>query len=322
MSAYATPSAIQALPAMPLRFDLPEPQDFHPNPEREWPLTTAEKAQVRRLVQEAGLPPEEEILELRRARRDKYYRAQCAWYRWETSREPQPRDFTFEEAEQWFFAEARHYLGTAFVVDDANRRVVRLLCLYVANDPRFETEGGGSLQKGLLLRGGVGCGKTTLLHILARNPRFPFGVTPCRELVQAYAEPGAPGQPAGGMDALRPFAKLHKLSRGNGARYNHRAHRGLALDDIGTENERARHYGSPLNVVEHVICSRHDAVMAGSMPADATHGTTNVPYADYPGPDGSLLPGLGTLYGSRCRSRMRQLFNLIDFPQGAPDRRV
>lgn len=254
------------------------------------------------------------------ARKEKYTAAYAAWYKWRTTQAQQPQPFTLEQIETWFHREAQLHLGRPFVIDDNNRLIVRLLCLYFAEDARFEAEGGGSLEKGLLLRGGVGCGKTTLLTIFSRNPRLPFVVTPCRELVTDYTEQGHAGQPAGGTDALRWATKLVKLMAGREATYNYRTHAGLCLDDIGTEDWRAKHYGRELNVVEHVISSRDDMVVAGDMPRCATHATTNVPFDDYT-VDGKTLPGLETIYGSRCRSRMRGLFNVLSFPNTATDRR-
>lgn len=286
-------------------FELPAPEEFCENQVRELPLSPEEADQV-----------------LSAARKQKYTAAYTAWYKWRTIQLQQPQPYTLEQMEIWFARESQRHLGRPYLIDDNNRRIVRLLCLYFAEDERFEMEGGGSLDKGLLLRGGVGCGKTTLLTIFSRNPRLPFVVTPCRELVADYTEQGQPGQPAGGTDALRPFTKLLKLVKGNEQRYNYRTHAGLCLDDIGTEDWKAKHYGRELNVVEHILSSRDDAVVAGDMPRYATHGTTNVPFDDYSGPHGKTLPGLETIYGSRCRSRMRGLFNTVNFPDTAADRRA
>ncbi|HEX8660071.1 MAG TPA: hypothetical protein VF690_21180 [Hymenobacter sp.] len=286
-------------------FDLPAPEAFQQNPARELELS-----------------PDEEATVLRAARKEKYTSAYTAWYKWKTIQDQQPKPFTFEQVGAWFQAEAARYLGKPYIIDDNNRHIVRALCLYFAEDERFESEGFGSLQKGLLLRGGVGCGKTTLLTIFSRNPRLPFVVTPCRELVGDYTEQGQPGQPAGGADALRVHTKLIKLVKGNEARYNYRTHAGLCLDDIGTEDWKAKHYGRELNVVEHIISSRDDSVVAGDMPRWATHATTNVPFDDYQAPDGKTLPGLETIYGTRWRSRVRGLFNILSFPDAAADRRA
>ena len=254
----------------------------------------------------------------------KYNQAYQRWYNWNSTRPLVPRAFTAAEIRAWFDKEALRRLGRPFVVDAFNAPILDLLCLYFAEDPRFEEHAGPggrphSLQKGLLLRGGVGCGKTTLLTIFSHNPRLPYLVEPCRRLVGAYTATGEPGNPAGGEEALRFYGQRIPLAQGDHAHFNHRTYAGLALDDIGTENWKAKHYGQQLNVVEHVLSSRDDQVVAGSLERWATHATTNVPFDDY-GADGKL-PGLETIYGSRWRSRARGLFNIIDFPDSAPDRR-
>lgn len=219
-------------------------------------------------------------------------------------------------------------LGHPFVVDAHNAHILQLLCLYFAEDPAFEQHVGPggrpySLHKGLLLRGGVGCGKTTLLTIFSHNPRLPYLVEPCRDLVSTYTRTGEPGNPAGGEDALRYYCQRIALAKSDAAHFNYRPHAGLALDDIGTENWRAKHYGTQLNVVEHILSSRDDQVVAGALERWATHATTNVPFDDYDAGkgDGSKSPGLESIYGTRWRSRARGLFNILDFPETAPDRR-
>jgi hypothetical protein len=286
-------------------FAMPAPTEFQENQTRELSLSS-----------------EEERFVLSMARKTKYSEAYNAWYKWKMTQVEMPQSYTFEEMEAWFQKEARKYLGRPFVVDDDNRHIVRLLCLYFAEDKRFETEYGGSLEKGLLLRGGVGCGKTTLLTIFSRNPRLLFVITPCRKLVADYTEQGQPGQPTGGTNPLRVHTKLIELAKGTEARNNHRTHARLCFDDIATEDWQAKHYGQQLNVVEYIIGSSDDSVVAGDMPCYATHATTNVPFSDYNGPDGQSLPGLETIYGSRFRSRVRGLFNVINFPESATDRRV
>lgn len=250
------------------------------------------------------------------------------WYRWEVSRPKEPQAFTAAQIRQWFDREAQRRLGQPFVVDEFNGPILDLLCLYFAEDPRFEEHVGPggrnySLQKGLLLRGGVGCGKTTLLTIFSHNPRLPYLVEPCRDLVGVYSRQGEPGNPAGGEEALRYYCQRIQLAQSDAAHFNYRTHAGLALDDIGTENWKAKHYGQQLNVIEHILSSRDDQVVAGSLERWATHATTNVPFDDYPkeAPKDQQRPGLESIYGTRWRSRARGLFNIIDFPSTAPDRR-
>jgi hypothetical protein len=298
--------------AAPLRwsacFDLPEPEDFRPNDLRELPLIEDEINALLRVGCAA-----------------KYQAAYERWYKWLISHKAKPKTYTASEIRAWFEHAAKKQLGQAFVVDAHNEAILDLLCHYFAEDPAFETETDlagrhYSLQKGLLLRGGVGCGKTTLLQIFASNPRQPYLVVPARELVSEYTARGTQGQPAGGLEALAPYLGMVKLPVGNEQAYNFSTHAGLALDDIGTEDYQAKHYGQELAVVEHIISSRDDRVIAGTVPRWATHATTNVDFNDVVH-EGKTYLGLESRYGKRWRSRVRGLFNIIDFPDTAPDRR-
>lgn len=57
-----------------------------------------------------------------------------------------------------------------FVIDDSNKDVFELLCLYFARDPRFEQFGPYSLDKGICIVGTPGVGKSWLMKIFSKNP--------------------------------------------------------------------------------------------------------------------------------------------------------
>jgi hypothetical protein len=289
-------------------FELPEPEEFQPNDLRELPLNDDE---INALLRMGGSA--------------KYAAAYESWYRWRISHKAKPKMYTTAELRTWFDHAALRLLGRPFEVDAHNGPILEMLCEYFAEDPAFEQRLGPggrpySLQKSLLLRGGIGCGKTTLLTVFASNPRQPYLMVPARDLVSEYAERGTPDRPAGGLEALKPYKAMVKLPVGNEAAYNFRTHAGLALDDIGTEDYRAKHYGTELAVVEHVMSCREDGVSNGSIPRHATHATTNVDFDDVQH-EGKTYLGLETRYGSRWRSRVRGSMNIIDFPETAPDRR-
>jgi energy-coupling factor transporter ATP-binding protein EcfA2 len=282
-------------------FELPEPQEFRENVERELPLTLLE---------------EERILQI--GRQQKYAAAYSRWYSWKLIQEQQPQAFTAEQIWTWFHREAYRRLGQEFRVDDNNRDILRLLCYYFAEDEAFEAAG-YSLEKGILLRGPVGCGKTTILTILSGNPRFPYRVVPCKQIANEYKL-----KDTGGPAALYDYKVLSPVPLGRGAQFNYRTHLGHCFDDLGTENWRAKHMGNETNVMEDILSSRDDAVVAGSMPRFATHMTTNLPFNDLRDEQTGevLVKGIDSIYGSRVRSRIRGMFNVLTFPETATDRRA
>ena len=71
---------------------------------------------------------------------------------------------------------------------------------------------------------------------------------------------------------------------------------GACFDDLGTERQ-GKHYGDAANVMEQIILNRYDNTNA---PWYYTHITTNL-----------TADEIENYYGTRVRSRMREMFNLI-----------
>ena len=68
----------------------------------------------------------------------------------------------YKAAKAYYLKERR-----AFVVDDENRHILDILCRYFANDPSFEeVVENGQLQKGIMLVGNCGVGKTSFFEIM------------------------------------------------------------------------------------------------------------------------------------------------------------
>lgn len=180
-------------------------------------------------------------------------------------------------------------------IDDWNIPVLEKVARYHAGDPIFEKMGNGySLKKGNLYYGPVGCGKTTLLKILQKNSFNPYRVVSCRDVAMAYSTDG----PA----AISQYSNSQIVSRREW--FNHEDV-GMGFDDLGTEQEK-KNFGNSLNVMSEIILNRYDYIIA----KNKTHVTTNL-NADQ----------IKTFYGAREVSRMREMFNFIEFPVESPDRR-
>ncbi|WP_114781863.1 P-loop NTPase family protein [Botryobacter ruber] len=78
------------------------------------------------------------------------------------------------------------------------------------------------------------------------------------------------------------------------------------FDDLGAESS-LRYYGNMCNVMGEVLLSRYDLFVSQGV---KTHLTTNLTSSE-----------LEKTYGSRVRSRMREMFNLVCFEKGARDKR-
>jgi hypothetical protein len=194
----------------------------------------------------------------------------------------------------------RHLVSKGIVIDDENSTVVTMLCQYFAQDPAFE-ETGGKLSKGLMLRGPIGCGKTTLMRMFASNARQSFYVRACLTISQAFA---SDRKDDGGPPTLIPYYGLHRT--GSVDRYFGQKFIGVCFDDLGTEEPPAIHFGNRCNVMEKIIFQRY----ANGLPFHATHLTTNLSNDQ-----------LKAAYGERVYDRMKEMLNIVDFPESAQSRR-
>lgn len=75
-------------------------------------------------------------------------------------------------------------------VEGENKHGVKALCYFIAQDPRFETEMGYSLDKGIYLRGTYGVGKTHLIRCLSTNLLHPILMTSIQNIKKIVQKHG------------------------------------------------------------------------------------------------------------------------------------
>lgn len=183
----------------------------------------------------------------------------------------------------------------AFDIDDQIKPITRALSRYFSNDPSFEQLGEGwSLKKGLFLVGNIGSGKTTLLKAFNVNQRGCYAVISCRKLTDMFVDQGP--------EILHTYSNLLNTAKGFDNLYQDKL--GICFDDLGTERQGKR-FGDSANVMEQIILNRYDNPNA---PWHYTHITANL-----------TVDEIEEMYGSRVRSRMREMFNMIEVT--GPDRR-
>lgn len=181
-----------------------------------------------------------------------------------------------------------------FIIDDFNRDIFENLCLYFSGDKRFE-DTGMSLRKGILLYGPVGCGKSRLMRMFVKNSFRPYVINPVRKISDEYADRD------GGVSALNKYSSLVEVYPHENFGINFA---GRCLDDIGTEDER-KNFGNEMNVIQDILYKIYD-----NRQAENFHGTTNL-----------NVDRIEAVYGSRIRSRLREMFNVLSFSTDSPDRR-
>ncbi len=252
------------------------------------PSSTPEKiSESKRDFNEVILTDEEAAEALRNARETKFYFLRKIAYLESLNAPKVFKSFTAQEIENTIRA-------TDFVVDAHNENILRLLCFYFSGDERFELEG-YSLKKGIVLFGGVGVGKTTLMKRFINNQIQSFKVVMCRQVEDIFSQEGD--------KTLMEYSHPQQISV-NGNPFGHQ-HLGICFDDLGTEPE-SKYYGKATNVMAEIILNRYD----NELPFNMTHITTNLGTKD-----------ITARYGSRVTDRMREMFNLIGFETGTPSRR-
>lgn len=192
----------------------------------------------------------------------------------------------------------RNFIKSGFIIDQWNRKIVKNLCRYFAGEQSSEY----SLNKGVLLFGGFGVGKTAILTFFRRNSHNPFIIKSCRDITFEYESDGA--------EAILKYSNLIKT--GDPGYYYGNANLGLCLEDIGTEDDK-KNFGNLSNVIANVILSRYDKLYdyeKNPVLVNKTHGTTNLSRSEFL-----------ERYGSRAESRIAEMFNIFKFDAKSPDRR-
>jgi DNA replication protein DnaC len=254
------------------------------------------------------LTPEEAKEALRLAREKKHFKLQ------EEYREARASEVRRQLTEQWSYGKVKDFAiwrsnrmfngKINYNIEETNsnaRKVFELLCCYFSRDANFTEKAinlgieNPNLQKGILLSGAVGNGKTTLMKIFQVNQRQVFMIRSASEISNLWQ--------TGGDDAISGLLVPHMLPINDSDNFYHRF-AGLCLDDCGTEEIR-NHYGNKKNVIGDMIEARYFNGALGPY----LHMTTN-------------LTGLQLQehYGKRVSSRLIEMMNIVHLK--GSDRRV
>ncbi|MDQ0109160.1 energy-coupling factor transporter ATP-binding protein EcfA2 [Chitinophaga terrae (ex Kim and Jung 2007)] len=188
----------------------------------------------------------------------------------------------------------KNVYGPAFKIEDIDRPVVLKLLAYFLRDEQVAKSEGLDLQKGILLTGKIGCGKTsliTLMRPLSADAYMPHMVS-CREISFEFSKIGYDVISRYSRNAFFPYTDIPRVH---------------CFDDLGVE-QPVNHWGNSCNVMAEILLSRYDLWISHKM---ITHITTNLNSQE-----------LEEAYGNRLRSRMRAMFNLIAFNSNTTDKRI
>lgn len=192
--------------------------------------------------------------------------------------------------------------GKAYRLDDHNKEIIKLLCLYFSRDPQFE-QLGYSLDKGIALVGPVGCGKSHLMSFFMHNINASYAMASCRQIVDRWINHKGDKD-----ESVNPI--IHHFSNLITTAVNQNIFRhsilGVCFDDLGTETCPAKNYGNENNVMAEIILNRYD----NQLPMNMTHIVTN-----------KSTEELEKAYGTRFRNRLKEQCNYIPFQNEAKSRR-
>lgn len=239
---------------------------------------------------EVTLTNEETALALLEARQKKYARLKQQEY---LKKLREQAKYPSYEAEELMEMVKTHRPG--FVVDEFNQDPIWQMCLYFTRDKRCLFD----FKKGLLLWGGTGVGKTTLMDFFRFNQTNSFVLVPVREIAQDYQK--------GGSDAIlrhKAMIPSSDIQKSFGQDFL-----GACFDDLGEEVDK-KHFGNESNVMAEILLTRYDRFKKHEDGYCKTHITTNL-----------TTTALQERYGQRVRSRLREMFNVVIFDERGPDRR-
>ncbi len=183
--------------------------------------------------------------------------------------------------------------GQHFKIDEIDQPVVYKLLLYFMQDQTNAANEGIDLQKGILLTGKIGCGKTSLMTLMQTfcTDAYQYRIASCRDISFEFSKTG--------------FDIINKYSRNAFHRFSD-IPMAYCFDDLGLETN-ITYGGNVCNIVAEILLSRYDLILSNKM---LTHVTTNLNSQD-----------LEDTYGYRLSSRMKTMFNLIAFDTNTRDKR-
>lgn len=196
----------------------------------------------------------------------------------------------------WFEQRYQTENNVEFLYTPHHEFIINALCMYFAKDPNFEQiDTGFSLEKGILIRGGVGTGKTSIMKAFRLSPHKSFGLIKCQQIVSTFLN-----------QSEQVYLRYTCANRNIASAQNFgQEYFGWCYDDLG-EEEQANKYGNKQNVIAGVLDKIYnDYEMKG-----ITHITTNL--------DGRQIKDM---YGERILSRIVSMFNILQFPATAKDMR-
>jgi energy-coupling factor transporter ATP-binding protein EcfA2 len=195
------------------------------------------------------------------------------------------RFYDFKACLEYLQSKGKTKYGEEFALRKEDFTLIRKILCYAIRDEEACQKYEIDFNKGILLLGPVGCGKTSLMTLI--RDFFPTSFRPIlkstRQVSYEFIKEG--------YEIIDQYGKSERV---------------FCFDDLGVESS-LKHYGNECNTMGEILLSRYDQfIQFGTI----THVTTNLNSVE-----------LEKMYGVRVRSRLREMFNLITFPKETQDKR-
>lgn len=189
-----------------------------------------------------------------------------------------------------FEKKGKEIFSQKFRINTDDRLLLYQLFSFFLKDENVAVQFGLDLNKGILLTGPIGSGKTSIMTLMRffEQPQHRSILKSCRDINFEFIKDG--------------YEVIQRYSRNNLLHDS----KPYCFDDLGVENN-LKYFGNECNVMAEVILSRYDQFVTRKV---ITHITTNLSATE-----------IEEIYGNRVRSRMREMFNLIAFSKNAADKR-
>jgi DNA replication protein DnaC len=195
------------------------------------------------------------------------------------------RLYNYEHTLQFLQYRGRQRFGKSFTIQKEDLPIIFKLLIYFTRSDNLCKEKGIDPNKGILLAGPIGSGKTSLITLMTEFTLQSnhFFIRSTRAIAAEFHDDG--------YQVIQKYSWIPKI---------------YCFDDLGVE-QNMKYYGNECNTIAEILLNRYDLMVKHG---HVTHATTNLSASD-----------LESLYGNRLRSRMREMFNLIAFPNNTPDKR-
>jgi DNA replication protein DnaC len=199
--------------------------------------------------------------------------------------------YNYSDVVVWLEKKGIDLYGNHFKILETDHPIIYKLIAYFLKDEATCFQYQIDLNKGILLSGPVGCGKTSLMNVMKylTPTEHKFFVKSTRDISFEFIQDG--------------YEIIHKYSKGKLYESQPKI---ICFDDLGTENN-LKYFGNECNVMAEILLSRYAIFTTKKI---QTHITTNLSASE-----------IENVYGNRVRSRLREMLNLISFEKGIDDKR-